>query len=348
MNSLQIKNIIPMPTKYGCKYKGIAFDGCYFYITCPNQCKIIKYDLCFCEIECYEVQKTYTCICYDPKEKCFWAATNKHYYKLFKLDLCFNEIDFLSIHPCKNCGYIITGVSYDCCNDLLIIAFTNCIISCDKSDNSKCKIVSKSCGKCNMGISSISPSYIATTMIDHVQSIEIYNNCGKLKQKFKISEKYTIESIVFYACSKHCKEKFYFYILASKNGCYSYLLECVVNICDFKLDICCCNYLSCNKDCDEKHFPKLYCDDLIESIALEQAALSHILNAEGEKLQKIIACTDDVDKILCANKAINETIVNVTHLEIILHDKLATIKEHCHDCPDINNPCHCNVDGSVF
>ena len=29
--------------------------------------------------------------------------------------------------------------------------------------------------------------------------------------------------------------------------------------------------------------------DLIESIALEETALSHILNAEGEKMQKVIA-----------------------------------------------------------
>lgn len=29
--------------------------------------------------------------------------------------------------------------------------------------------------------------------------------------------------------------------------------------------------------------------DLIESVALEETALSHILNAEGEKIQKMVA-----------------------------------------------------------
>lgn len=30
--------------------------------------------------------------------------------------------------------------------------------------------------------------------------------------------------------------------------------------------------------------------DIIESVALEETALSHILNAEGEKIQKMVVC----------------------------------------------------------
>ena len=32
--------------------------------------------------------------------------------------------------------------------------------------------------------------------------------------------------------------------------------------------------------------------DIIESVALEETALSHILNAEGEKIQKMVAMPD--------------------------------------------------------
>lgn len=32
--------------------------------------------------------------------------------------------------------------------------------------------------------------------------------------------------------------------------------------------------------------------DIIESVALEETALSHILNAEGEKIQKMVAMDD--------------------------------------------------------
>lgn len=88
-------------------------------------------------------------------------------------------------------------------------------------------------------------------MVDGIQSIDIYNLCRKLKKRFQIPKKYIIESIVFYPCTKHMEEKYHFYILASTNDCHSYILEFVVNICDFKFDICSCNYLICNRDSEK-------------------------------------------------------------------------------------------------
>ena len=61
--------------------------------------------------------------------------------------------------------------------------------------------------------------------------------------------------------------------------------------------------------------------DLLESIALEETALSHILNAEGEKIQKVLAQAD-----FCRIVEVNESVVNmvsaVSNLELILKDKL--------------------------
>ena len=63
--------------------------------------------------------------------------------------------------------------------------------------------------------------------------------------------------------------------------------------------------------------------DLIESIALEETALSHILNAEGEKLQKAIAmdCID-LGKLLEVNDSVADMVHAVANLEIVLKDKL--------------------------
>ena len=45
--------------------------------------------------------------------------------------------------------------------------------------------------------------------------------------------------------------------------------------------------------------------DLIQSAALEETALSHILNAEGEKLQKIMSFDDIApDTVLMANRSV--------------------------------------------
>ncbi|GKI15227.1 hypothetical protein CE91St44_17120 [Oscillospiraceae bacterium] len=69
--------------------------------------------------------------------------------------------------------------------------------------------------------------------------------------------------------------------------------------------------------------------DLIESIALEETALSHILNAEGEKLQRVIGL-EDVD--FCQLMEVNESVANmvgvVSSLELVLKEKLEFISNN--------------------
>lgn len=74
--------------------------------------------------------------------------------------------------------------------------------------------------------------------------------------------------------------------------------------------------------------------DIIESIALEETALSHILNAEGEKIQKILESKNE-NEIIKVNESVQSTINSITRLEMILHDKLALFK---------NCLCECNND----
>lgn len=63
--------------------------------------------------------------------------------------------------------------------------------------------------------------------------------------------------------------------------------------------------------------------DIIESIANEEAAIAHILNAESEKLQKIIASSDvSVSQLLAANKSVKSAVDTVIGLEIALKAKL--------------------------
>ncbi len=65
----------------------------------------------------------------------------------------------------------------------------------------------------------------------------------------------------------------------------------------------------------------------MESIALVEAALSHILNAQGEELQKVVACSESVEEMLEVNAQINKTITKVTHLEQVLYHKLEELSE---------------------
>ncbi|MEM1484372.1 CshA/CshB family fibrillar adhesin-related protein [Oscillospiraceae bacterium PP1C4] len=70
--------------------------------------------------------------------------------------------------------------------------------------------------------------------------------------------------------------------------------------------------------------------DLIESVALEQAALSHILNAEGEKLQKLIGLNVAPDQLLGVNNSVQSMVNSVSTLEMVLQSKLSMF-----------NPCLC-------
>lgn len=63
--------------------------------------------------------------------------------------------------------------------------------------------------------------------------------------------------------------------------------------------------------------------DIIQSVALEEAALSHILNAEGEKIQKMVAMADVTPEILLqTNKSVESMVDSVAQLETVLKQKL--------------------------
>ncbi|MEM1485976.1 CshA/CshB family fibrillar adhesin-related protein [Oscillospiraceae bacterium PP1C4] len=67
--------------------------------------------------------------------------------------------------------------------------------------------------------------------------------------------------------------------------------------------------------------------DIIESVALEQTALSHIMNAEGEKIQKIVAMSATPQQLLNANKSVSGMLNTISVLENILQGKLGLFEE---------------------
>ena len=88
--------------------------------------------------------------------------------------------------------------------------------------------------------------------------------------------------------------------------------------------------------------PKIECNDidkccavssLLQSIALEEAAISHILNAEGEKIQKVLCMHNcDCKDLLETNKSVKETIGKITELETVLKEKLTLIVPFLDEC----------------
>lgn len=66
---------------------------------------------------------------------------------------------------------------------------------------------------------------------------------------------------------------------------------------------------------------------LLVSIALEEIGISHIINAEGEKIQEVIAkhgCTEDLLKI---DKSVQTTLRDLIKKEMLLEFKFENILE---------------------
>lgn len=85
---------------------------------------------------------------------------------------------------------------------------------------------------------------------------------------------------------------------------------------------------------------------ILSSIALEELSLSHILNAEGEKIQHILknkCCQSSADAkdILAVNKSAKELLDTVLQNQIILKNKMDKVLEYLPHPPDPAPPCPC-------
>ena len=75
--------------------------------------------------------------------------------------------------------------------------------------------------------------------------------------------------------------------------------------------------------------------DLLESIALQEAGLAHIINAEGEKIQAAIGIGGvSIADLININQSVSDTLTKVIKLEMVLEFKLEEIgRLNCPSCP---------------
>ncbi|MBU3110041.1 hypothetical protein [Clostridium lacusfryxellense] len=66
--------------------------------------------------------------------------------------------------------------------------------------------------------------------------------------------------------------------------------------------------------------------DIIESIALQEIELAHIINVEGEKIQRGIALATNIDELISLDSTVNQTLTNVIKIQMLLHFKLEEIR----------------------
>jgi len=104
-------------------------------------------------------------------------------------------------------------------------------------------------------------------------------------------------------------------------------------------------------------FPNLECltfeqaiNSILTSIAMEEAALSHILNAEGEKVQYVLAKCADIKDVIAVNESVACLVEIINDLQLTLKSKMrlalsfSPTNKHCQtkQCKtDCKNKCCC-------
>lgn len=85
-------------------------------------------------------------------------------------------------------------------------------------------------------------------------------------------------------------------------------------------------------------------DAIITSIAMEEVALSHIINAEGEKIQYILKAAKhnkaDVRDVLKVNESATALLEQVNDMQITLKNKLRLALQHLPEKKEVPKPKH--------
>ncbi len=88
-----------------------------------------------------------------------------------------------------------------------------------------------------------------------------------------------------------------------------------------------------------------YYADILAGIALEEAGIAHILNAEGEKIQLAVSKCCDISQLLEVNASVSCTVEDLMWLEFISYHKLKALlclsgcKPECEKPPEKKKPC---------
>ncbi|MGL4990531.1 MAG: hypothetical protein ACRC57_05080 [Sarcina sp.] len=272
---------------------------------------------------------TPTCICYDTTENIFLCITNSNPNYIFQLN---NKGEILGKIQLKNlfCSYskvTITHISY---NDkfeqiylyvhefkkIYIIDKLGALISSYYIDDEVKDL--KVCDN-YIFIYTTKNILILNKSFKKIAALKLPNIIGSC---FLITPLCNYSYNVFIILGTFNKIKFFKFNLSSKEFLSANHIDCALSSNTSKHSClntnCCCN----TNIADPQN---IY--DLIESIALEEAGLAHIINAEGEKIQKAIKVCDDSCELIAVNKSVTETLEQVVQFEMILNNKLKTAHE---------------------
>lgn len=308
------------------RYQGIACDGAALFLTAPSCCEIHRYDLCGTFQAAVSVCRPYTSLCFDPWEHCFWALCPNLPEKIFRLDASFQETQVLSVSG-RGCGALRpTGLSCSDCRTLLLSGNFG-IATTAKHDCPQLHLVLDSlCGYACHALQATQNGCLAALSWGQNATVVLYDPCWAEVCRCCLPKGFCIHDMA--RCAPPCGGDETVFLLASGGNGGVCLFSCV--LCPLSHKPGCPPPKPCPPPC-----PPL-CDSAEEiraSIAKIETALSHILNAEGEKIQAVVAHYDDLCALLQTNESVRKTITDITHLEQVLYAKLQLTHQLCPEEP---------------
>lgn len=314
---------VPVP------YAGVGeftFDGKFYYISVFGEARVLKMTENFHLCEEFSTCRVYECLCFDWEECCFWATVAGCASRLFRLDCGFREIACVCLS--LPLGGRITGLSCQGCSGSLLLAFPVGAGFYHK-ETGGFTVLPTVKGMITTALS-LCPGYLLLVRRGKKQVLYRYLESGELLGETVFSGEFLVQNMCYNPCCSTARLDFLL-----REGCYSkvssvpvtsYELGFLPCICNCKICEYCCTWEGdCCRDMGDCSSGAL--EAVLTSIALVEASLSHILNAQGEEIQKAVAEDVSVEELLTLNGEINKTIEKVTALEEILCCKLGEVKE---------------------
>ncbi|MGL4739063.1 MAG: hypothetical protein ACRCW2_16615 [Cellulosilyticaceae bacterium] len=309
-----------------------CFDGDFYYFVDGKTLNAFKYSSDFKLCETFKTPIIFQAITYDPIQKCFWAygfSSQNHFYKLGPT---FKQIDTLTINPSSPETPTILTLAFDCkCHYIVATTHTE-LLYIDLQGriiHTKTNPIST-----DMYLSAFL-TYDATLILGQSNAnYYLHLICQNEKVKtFSIPNlKYTYKAMITLCCLLD-DANIRVQLLANTCSNCSYIIQFDLDLESYK---CCVCPDTCTCCCSSpEHTPCCPCNALCEiltSIALAETSLSHILNAEGEKLQKGIALSCNVCDLIALNKSVENTLSYVIQLETTLTNKLRETLDYLSTC----------------
>lgn len=197
----------PLPSNCPKQYAGMAFDGCQYYLPVRDEKSVFVLDSSLRPQEHIETCRSYSAICYDPEENCFWAASRGCAAVLFQLTSCLEEIDKITVNTGCWGNADITGIS--CCTPggTLLLSAGNAVLCFDKRTGCSTVLFKETGPAMITGVVCASPLVLYYVYRDCVQKLVVKDEDGNTLEEFTTRQDYWIRSADDSATRKNAGNK---------------------------------------------------------------------------------------------------------------------------------------------